>query len=137
MSRKVFFHGLWAGILSAAAAIIYNRIYFFATEINFSKLVNFGSLAGLNLLGCLLAAFGYSLFQKWFSQKASIIFNFCFSILSFASIVIPISINLPLDLPNPEMFPGLTIPMHFFPAMAWFTLDPLFNGPPGGSSSKK
>jgi hypothetical protein len=126
MTKKVFLHGLFAGILAAIAAVIYNRIYFFATEINFSKLVNLGSLAGLNLLGCLLAAFGYSLFKRWFGARAPIIFNFTFAILSFASIVIPISISLPLDLSNPEMFPGLTVPMHFFPALAWFTLDPLY-----------
>jgi hypothetical protein len=126
MTKKVFLHGLFAGILAAIAAIIYNRIYFFATEINFSKLVNLGSLAGLNLLGCLLAAFGYALFKRIFRSRAQIIFNFSFAILSFASIVVPISISLPLDLSNPEMFPGLTVPMHFFPALAWFTLDPLF-----------
>jgi hypothetical protein len=126
MSKKIFYHGLFAGILAAIAAIIYNRIYFFATEINFSKLVNLGSLAGLNLLGCLLAAFGYALFKRLFKARAQIIFNFSFAILSFVSIVIPISISLPLDLSNPEMFPGLTVPMHFFPALAWFTLDPLY-----------
>jgi len=126
MSKKVFLHGLFAGILAAIAAVIYDRIYFFATEINFSKLVNLGSLAGLNLLGCLIAAFGYALFKKWFGSRAPIIFNLCFAILSFGSIVVPISISLPLDLTNPELFPGLTVPMHFFPAMAWFTLDPLF-----------
>ena len=126
MSKKVFLHGLFAGILAAIAAVIYDRIYFFATEINFSKLVNLGSLAGLNLLGCLIAAFGYALFKKLFGSRAPIIFNFCFAIFSFASIVIPISISLPLDLTNPEMFPGLAVPMHFFPALAWFTLDPLY-----------
>ena len=126
MTKKVFLHGLFAGILAAVAALIYDRIYFFATEINFTKLVNLGSLAGLNLLGCLLAAFGYSLFRRWFGPRAQIIFNLSFTIVSFASIVVPISISLPLDLSNPEMFPGLAIPMHFFPALAWFTLDPLF-----------
>jgi hypothetical protein len=126
MFRRIFFHGLWAGILSAIAAIIYNRIYFFATETNFSRLVNIGSLAGINLLGCLLAAIGFWFFKKWFGGKAEIVFNFSFSILSFASIIIPISINLPLELKNPELFPGLTVPMHFFPALAWYTIRPLF-----------
>ncbi|MFI5156075.1 MAG: hypothetical protein ACHQEM_07810, partial [Chitinophagales bacterium] len=113
-------------ILAAIAAIIYDRIYFFATEISYSKIVNISSLAGLNLLGCLIAAFGYSLFQKWFGRRGAIIFNLSFSILSFASIIVPISISLPLDQTNPELFPGLTVPMHFFPALAWYTLDPLF-----------
>jgi len=126
MFKKIFFHGLWAGILSAIAAIIYNRIYFFATETNYSKLVNTGSLIGINLLGCLLAAFGFWLFKKWFGSKGEIIFNFSFSILSFASIIIPISVNLPLDIQSPELFPGLVVPMHFFPAIAWYTIRPFF-----------
>jgi hypothetical protein len=128
MSRKIFFHGLWAGILSAIAAIIYDRVYFFATEVNFTKLVNFGSLAGINLLGCLLAALGFWLFRKWFGNKSEIIFNFSFAILSFASIVFPISMSLPLNIQNPELFPGLAVPMHFFPALAWFTIEPFFRG---------
>jgi hypothetical protein len=126
VSRKIFFHGLWAGILSAIAAIIYDRVYFFATEINYSKLVNVGSLVGINLLGCLLAAFGFWLSKKWFGKRSEIIFNFCFAIISFATIVLPISISLPLDIQNPELFPGLAVPMHFFPALAWFTIDPFF-----------
>jgi hypothetical protein len=126
MSRKIFFHGLWAGILSAVAGIIYDRIHYFATETNFTRLINIGSLVGINLLGCLVAALGYWLFIKWFGKRANIIFNFTFAILSFASIVFPISMSLPLDVQNPELFPGLAVPMHFFPALAWFTLDPLF-----------
>jgi len=29
----------------------------------------------------------------------------------------------------PELFPGLVVPMLFFPALAWFTLKPLFIKP--------
>ncbi len=126
MSKKIFWQGLVAGLLSALAAIIYNRIYFFATETNFTKLVNTGSLIGVNLLACMIAAVGFWLLTKWSIRKGEIIFNFLFSILSFASIILPISISLPLDIKNPELFPGLTIPMHFFPALAWFTIQPLF-----------
>jgi hypothetical protein len=31
-----------------------------------------------------------------------------------------------LDVEFPEMFPGLVIPMHFFPALAFFAIDPFF-----------
>jgi hypothetical protein len=126
MSKRIFYHGLVSGLLSAIAAITYNRIYFFMTEADFSKVVNIGSLTGINLLGCLLAAFGYGLFRKWFKKNAQVIFNFSFAILSFASIILPISVSLPLSIKQPELFPGLVMPMHFFPALAWFTLDPLF-----------
>ena len=59
-------------------------------------------------------------------NKGEIIFNLSFSILSFASIIIPIAAKLPLDVQNPELFPGLTVPMHFFPALGWYTLKPIF-----------
>jgi len=126
MSKKIFFHGLVAGVLSAIASIIYYRVHYFAYEIDFSKIVTVAGLLAINLVGCMIAATGYWLIKKWFGAKGDIIFNLTFSILSLASIIIPISINLPLDIQNPEMFSGLTVPMHFFPALAWFTIDPLF-----------
>src|SRR6185295_2623444 len=95
-------------------------------ETDYSRLINVGSLASINLLSCLLAAAGFWLMKKWFGDKAEVIFNFVFTILSFASIIIPIAATLPLDVPSPELFPGLAVPMHFFPAVAWYTLRPLF-----------
>ena len=126
MSKRIFFWGLSAGVLSTVASIIYNRIYFFAMEADYSRLINAGSLASINLLSCLFAATGFWLMKKWFSNKAEVIFNFTFTILSFASIIIPIAATLPLEVGSPELFPGLAVPMHFFPAMAWYTLRPLF-----------
>jgi len=128
MFKKIFFHGLVAGLLAAIAAIIYNRIYFFAFEANFSKLVNIPVLIAINLLSCLLAALIYWGLKKLFGSRAEIIFNFSLAIVSFASITIPLAAKLPLDIQTPELFPGLTVPMHFFPALAWFTLNPLFKG---------
>jgi hypothetical protein len=126
MVKKLFFQAISAGILSAVACIIYNRIYFFATEVDFSKVVNIPVLIGINLLACMLAAAGYWVFKKILKKNADIFFNFSFTILSFASVIFPISISLPLSIKNPELFPGLTVPMHFFPALAWFTIRPLF-----------
>jgi hypothetical protein len=126
MFKRLFYHGLSAGILASVAAIIYNRIYIFAFETNFSKLVNIPALVAANLLSCLVAAVGYSLMKKWFASRAEIIFNLSFSIISFASITFPLAVKLPLDIQSPELFPGLTIPMHFFPVLAWLVIAPLF-----------
>jgi len=126
MQKKIFLHGLFAGIFTSVACIVYIRVYFFAFEISFKKLVNIGSVSGLSMLACMLAAIGYWLSKKWFGKKADIFFNISLTLLSFASIIVPISITLPLDLQNPEMFPGLAVPMHFFPAMGWYTLKPFF-----------
>jgi hypothetical protein len=129
MSRKDFLHGIIAGLLASIAGIIYYRVYFFANEANFSKVVNVYSIISLNLLGCLLIAFMHSIFIKWFKKNAEIVFNITLSILSFSLIVLPISITLPLNIEFPELFPGLVVPMLFFPSLAWFTLKPVFGDP--------
>jgi hypothetical protein len=41
-------------------------------------------------------------------------------------VMYPISVSLPLEIKNPELFPGLAVPMIFFPALAWYTVKPLF-----------
>lgn len=126
MFKKIFFHGIAAAVLASVAAIVYNRIYFFATEADFSKVLNTGSLVGLNAMICLLAAFLFWILQATLKTKGEIVFNFVFSIASFACVIIPISLTLPLDIEFPELFPGLAVPMMFFPAVAWYTIRPLF-----------
>jgi len=126
MFKRIFIHGLIASVLAAIAAIIYKRIYFFATETDFSKVINYGSIIGLSLgIGMLATFVNYGL-VKWLGKRGEIIFNFLFSIISFACVMVPISMSLPLDVKTPELFPGLAVPMVFFPAMAWYTLKPLF-----------
>jgi hypothetical protein len=126
MFKRIFFWGILAGILAAIAAIIYNRIYFFATETDFSRILNFKSILGLNVGVCLVACFLYWALLYLLKKNGEIVFNFLFSILSFALVIVPISISLPLDIKNPELFPGLAVPMVFFPALSWYTLRPLF-----------
>ena len=134
MFKRYFYHGLIAGILAALAANIYNQIYFFATETDFSRVLGVGRIIGLNLLFCFLAAFLEWGLVSWLKKKGELVFNFLFSILSFALVILPISISLPLDLKSPELFPGLAVPMVFFPALAWYTLVPLFRNSEGRSA---
>ena len=129
MYKRIFFQSLLAGVFSAIACIIYNRIYFFATEVDFSRVLNTFSMTGYCMIICLVAGFIYWAFLKWLKRKGMIAFNFLFSILSFASVIIPISVSLPLDIEFPELFPGLAVPMVFFPLIAWYTVQPLFTTP--------
>ncbi len=126
MFKKIFLHGIVASVLASIAAIIYNRIYLFATEADFSKVLNPATIIALNVIICLFAAFMYWALTELLKKKGEIVFNFVFSIVSFACVIIPISITLPLDIQFPELFPGLAVPMAFFPAMAWYTVNPLF-----------
>lgn len=127
MQKKEFIHGIIAGILASLAGIIYSEVYFFANEANFSKIINIFSIISLNISAGLALAFLHSILSKWFKKHAELIFNLTTSVLSFALIVIPLSITLPLNIEFPELFPGLAIPMLFFPAIAWFTINPIFS----------
>jgi hypothetical protein len=113
--------------MAALAAIIYSRINFFATQADFSGIVNFGTMISFNLIACLFISIAYYFFTVVLKSKNDIIFNILISILSFAAVIIPVSISLPLSVRNPELFPGLAVPMIFFPALAWFTFKPLFS----------
>jgi hypothetical protein len=127
MFKKHFYHGITSGIMAALAAIIYSRIHFFATEADFSAVINLGTMISLSLIACLIISCAYYLILRFLKQKGVIAFHLLVSILSFAAVIIPISVSLPLTVKNPELFPGLAVPMVFFPALAWFTFKPLFS----------
>ncbi len=126
MFKKIFLHAALAGILASLAGIIYNRIYSFATETDFSQVLNMGRIIGFSVMISMLAALLNYVLIRWLKKNGQILFNFLFSIISFAAIIVPISISLPLSVKFPELFPGLAVPMVFFPAMAWYTLNPIF-----------
>lgn len=126
MYKKILLHSLVAGVLAAIAANIYYRIYFFASQADFSMILNIWTMSGLAIATCFVAGLLYWAMIYWLKQKGEIVFNFLFSILSFAAVMIPISITLPLKIEFPELFPALAVPMVFFPALAWYTVHPLF-----------
>ena len=126
MFRIHFYHGILSGIMAATAAIIYSRIHFFATAADFSGIINTGTILSINLIVCLIFSTGYYFYLTISKKKGILYFHILISILSFAAVIIPISISLPLTVKNPELFPGLAVPLVFFPALAWFTFKPLF-----------
>ena len=74
----------------------------------------------------MLMAVSYWLLFKWNKQSLLGVLNVVIAVLSFASIISPIAIDLPLTIKTPELFPGLVVPMHFFPALAFFCIAPFF-----------
>ena len=126
MLKRSLFLGAVSGILAGIASVIYQRVYTASSGADFSGIVKIAGLFMSSIIGCLLAALGYWLFNKWLKTKGEIVFNFVFVILSFASILGAFAFKLPLETTSPELFPGLVVPMHFFPALAWFTIKPLF-----------
>jgi hypothetical protein len=126
MFKKLLLLGLVSGVLAGLAGLIYQKIYTSSLGADFSANVKPVNIVIVCILAGLLASTGYGLLTKWLPRAGEIIFNFVFAILTFASILGPFATKLPLEIEMPELFPGLTVPMHFFPALAWFTLKPLF-----------
>src|SRR5215212_10280747 len=86
----------------------------------------------LGILSGLFAGIASLVYQKVYASSLGEDFasianpSAIIAISLFASILAPFAMKLPFDIETPELFPGLIVPMHFFPALAWFTLKPLF-----------
>ncbi|WP_316819172.1 hypothetical protein [Pedobacter nyackensis] len=123
---RFFIHGGTASSLSVAACVIYKEIYTKTFDIDFTSVLNIKGMFGASVLGCMLIALGYALLNKWGQQKWIGFFNIIVTVLSFTSMITPLAVTLPLDILSPELFPGLAIPMHFFPVLAFYTILPFF-----------
>jgi len=126
MLKRSLALGIVSGLLAGIVSLAYAKIYHSSLGADFSTVAGMTSILAGSVFGGLLAAFGYWLLTKWLRQKGEIVFNLLFVILSFASVLAPFAVKLPLTLEAPELFPGMVVPMHFFPALAWLTLKPLF-----------
>lgn len=126
MYKRSLSLGVAAGLLSGLASVIYQHVYNTAVGADFSNIVTIAAIIGSSIIGSILAALGYVLFSKWFKTNADRVFNLVYVILCIITIVSPFAFKLPLTVQSPELFPGMTVPMHLFPPLAWLTLHPLF-----------
>lgn len=126
MLRKILLHGIAAGVLAAVASLVYQQIYLKSLGADFSMVISATGIVATCIGATLLASLGYFLAERVLKGKAPVVFNLLLLLLSFASIAGPFAVKLPLELEAPELFPGLTVPMHFFPALAWLALSPVF-----------
>lgn len=124
--KKHFFHGLVAGVLAGLAAYIYNMAYREALLVDFSAVMNISAIWGASVFGCVLASLGYYFVSKWVPRVTDVWFNAIFLVLTFATFVGSFAAQLPEDIESPELFPGLSVPMHLFPMLFWLAVKPLF-----------
>lgn len=122
--KKTIIHGLITGGIASLATIIYDKAYSFLMAVNFSKIVPIAALISVNFLAALMASLLHLLFSK-ISRRPDLWFNLSFSLLTFASFLIPFVTKLPLDVEAPELFIGLVIPMHLFPLLFWLVTKPM------------
>jgi hypothetical protein len=128
MFKKALLLGIVSGLLAGFVSLAYSHIYV-SSEDGTDGFLKIASPAGIiigSLAGGVLAAIGYWSLNRLLKHNGEIVFNFLFVILSFAAMLPAFGAKLPRELTAPELFPGMVIPMHFFPALAWFTLKPLF-----------
>jgi hypothetical protein len=124
--RQTFIMGIAGGLLSSLASIIYLTIYKEALVVDFSKVAGTSNIVAACLMGCLLMAVGYQLAIRWKGTKTIGWLHLAFSLFSFATIAGVLGFDLPLDTESPELFPGMVIPMHFFPVLSVLTIFPFF-----------
>jgi hypothetical protein len=124
--KKIFIQGLVAGFLASALSILYFQLYQSALDTAFDKIINPGAIIGSSVFGCVLIAIGTMFLQKFKLEKFKGTYNLVVVVLSFASTIGPLGMSLPLNIEAPELFPGLAIPMHFFPALVYFAIEPFF-----------
>ena len=133
-TKNLLWHGILSGVLASIAGIIYFELYQYLMLSAFDAVVNWGSIIGASFLGCLLMTLGYWAMMKVKMERFIGWLNVLIAMLSFASILGPMDTTLPLDIEFPELFPGLVVPMHFFPALAFFTIYPFFHRNPQAES---
>ena len=128
LSKRTTGLGLLSGLLAAVAALIYQQVYASSLGEGFFTIVTPTAVVAISVISGLVMTVLFTLAQRWLKSKGEAVFNLVLVVLTFASILYPFAKTLPLDIEFPELFPGLLVPMHFFPALAWFTLKPLFGG---------
>lgn len=121
-----FLHGLVAGALAGLAAIVYNIAYREALLVDFSSVMNTPAILGSVIFGSVLASLSYYFFSKWVRRGTDAWFNAIFLVLTFTTFVGSFAANLPEDVESPELFPGISVPMHLFPMLFWLAVKPLF-----------
>ncbi|MFM2386385.1 MAG: hypothetical protein RL660_1142 [Bacteroidota bacterium] len=124
--KQTLVMGIAGSLLSSLASIIYLNIYKEAMLVDFSKIAGVANIVSACTIGCLLMAVGYKLAIKWKGTKTVGWLTIVYSIFSFATIAGVFGFNLPLDTESPELFPGMIIPMHFFPVLSILTIFSFF-----------
>jgi hypothetical protein len=124
--KQAFLMGVAGSLLSSLASIVYLNIYNEALLVDFSKIAGTTNVMAACTIGCLLITLCYKLVIQWKGIKTIGWLNIFFGVISFASIISVLGFSLPLDTESPELFPGMVIPMHFFPLLSILIISPFF-----------
>jgi hypothetical protein len=126
--KKGIVLGITSGIVAGGVGTLYNAIYNEAFYTDFSSVLNPTGIFIASIIGCLLMGMGYVVAARLKRPLLIPILNVLYCILSFASIIGVLNFKFPLTMDADMIvaFPGLAIPMHFFPALSFLALVPFF-----------
>ncbi|WP_212004606.1 hypothetical protein [Chitinophaga sp. HK235] len=127
MRPQLFWVGIATGVISAVLSLIYGAVYQAALGADFSGVAPVTAVASASIAAGVLMMLGHWLWERWRNGKAILIFNIILVSISLLSSAIPFAVSLPLNIPAPELFPGMVVPMHLFPALVWLGLQPLLS----------
>ncbi|MFI5204324.1 MAG: hypothetical protein ACHQF2_07485 [Flavobacteriales bacterium] len=127
MTKKIYLHGVASGALAAVACVAWCKFYEFAAYVSYPTVFGITELIAIPVAAMILASVVYGWMEKKWKKKGEWIFHFLLTGITLASLIGPIKMHLPDDVEMPEFFPAMVLPMHFFPALAWYTLKPMLN----------
>lgn len=130
--KNVFFLGLSSGILATVACLVYTKGYF-SMLADFSEVTGVIKLLSNCMLATMVACFVFFALNYLIKNPAiaEFIFNLLVTLASVATVFVVLKSNDP-EFKNEDTmlmidyYKGFLMPMIFFPALAWFTLKPLF-----------
>lgn len=125
--KSIIANGLVAAVLASTAGIVYRNVYETTLHVNFNQSVNNVSIGVASAVGCFLMAAGFILLERYKRWHLKGWLNLLITILSFASIIGAMHAGVPVQSNKPELLAGLIAPLHLLPALAFFTVSPLFN----------
>lgn len=123
MRPVLFWCGMVTGLIAAALSVGYAAFYQTALGVDFSRVAPVSAIISANIVAAMAIMIACWLLERWKGEVPRS-FNGWLVLFSGGSAGIPFMVSLPLDLPAPELFPGLTAPMHLLPALIWLALQP-------------
>lgn len=123
MRPALFWCGMVSGLISAALSVGYAVFYQSALGVDFSRVAPVIAIVSANMGAAMLIMLACWLVEKW-KGRVPRSFGVWLVLLSVVSAGIPFMVDLPLDIPAPELFPGMMAPVHLLPALVWLALQP-------------
>jgi hypothetical protein len=132
MFKNIFFLGLTSSFLATAACMVYSQMYF-SILVDFSEATGIMTVLTNCLIGAMAACFVFIALTKLIKKTfiAEFVFNLLVTLASISAVFLLLKSNDPVFVNEDaqlmiDYYKGFVMPMLFFPALAWFTLKPIF-----------